>query len=476
MQEEQKELVQLYARPGFAVLPIFDTRKLVWGYELSIRKTGKNDPEPSIGDRDLATLAFIGSFLMNPVAEGSRNKTALLLPYSDSLVLEGLPPELSHEPTVVVVQEEAAQRDGALETLLDLKKHQYHIAIDRLTGRPGYENLLEHASMAFVDVSEMSLEEIGEIVQKMMPSGVTPGAKGVGSQARFQEVRDLGFKLFQGEFFQQPELASGRKLSASTVAKFRLCHLLAEESPNLDELTQVIHADVALSYRFLSFVNSASFGFHQKIDSIKRAFVQIGWKNMKNWLWIMVIADIQPGGKTSELPYLCAIRGKFLENVAIYARRPAIKPGSIFLLGLFSLLEPMLDLPAEQIMVSLPLEERIKACLCHQENEYTDWLEMAKCFESGDWDKLDYLIDKLQLNRMKTASAYCQAVVWTKSFYSQPKEEARKSGRQSSERTEEGAASEAPASGFEATRSEENGLIKQVGAFFRSVLPFGKKK
>lgn len=474
-QEAEKQLDQLYVQPSFAVLPIFNTSKLVWGYQLAYRGgNGEKSSDPS-GDKDLAALSAIGAFLMNPTLDGSRKKAALLLPFSEASILESTPLELPYEPTAVIVQEEMAEKEGFLEALASLKKQKHLVVIDNPTGKPGYEELLRCADIIFIDIAGKKAPEIAQIVQHLLPLGTTLGAKGVESPEQLQAAKDLGFTLFQGGFFQKPEVAPDRKLSSSTVSRFRLCHIMAEEYPNLDELTKIIKSDVALSYRFLSFVNSAAFGFQQKTDSIKRAFVHIGWEKIKSWLWIMIIADIQPKGKTSELSYLSAVRGKFLETIGIENKKPGIKPNSLFLLGLFSLLEAMLDLPAAQIMESLPLEDKIKAVLCHEENEYSDWLEMAKCFESGDWNKLDHLLENLHLDPMKAASAYCKAIVWTKTFYSQPVDEPKsKKVGGPAVKCAGGDSGGASPQTCQAT-DEPRGIMLKIGSSLKSVFKFKKK-
>lgn len=472
MHEEGKEpLEQLYSQPCFAVMPIFDSRKLVWGYELSLRNEADSRCG-SGGERDLAGLSAVGTFLMNPTLDRSSKKAALLLPFSQAAMLDDESLELPYRPSAVIVDEKKALEEGLLEGLARLKNHKHWIAIDNLILRPGCEELLRCADVAFIDISAKGLPEIGRIVQKLLPLGTVLGAKGVESPEQFLAAKDLGFTLFHGGFFQKPELTPGKKLASSTLSRFRLCRMMTDEYPNLDELTTIIQSDVALSYRFLSFVNSAAFGFHQKIDSVKRAFIHIGWEKMKNWLWVMVIADIQPKGKTSELPYLSAIRGKFLESLALENKRVGVRSESLLLLGLFSLLEPMLDLPAQQIMESLPLDEEVKAALCHEQNEYSDWLDVARCFESGDWNRLDLLIERLGLDPMKAASAYCKAIVWTKSFYAKPEDSPRQVHSRSAAKVGPRAVSSAPPS--DSARKGE-GILQRIGAAVKSIFLFWKK-
>lgn len=208
----------------------------------------------------------------------------------------------------------------------------------------------------------------------------------------------------------------GRKLSSNQMSRLLLFRVLAKKDPEFDELASVIQSDVSISYRLLSFINSAAFSFTRKVESIKQALVLPGWKQIRSWLWLVILTDISPEEKTSELPYLSVIRAKFLERCADNHTISRVKIDSLYLLGLFSLLEAMLDLPMEEIAENLPLEDKIKDALCHKENEYSAWLDLARSFERGDWDRLDGIIEKLDLDPMLVANSYSEALVWAKSF------------------------------------------------------------
>jgi EAL and modified HD-GYP domain-containing signal transduction protein len=191
---------------------------------------------------------------------------------------------------------------------------------------------------------------------------------------------------------------------------------MLDEGTDFSELAATIQADVSVSYRLLQLINSAAFGY-KDIDSIERAVVLLGWEKLKNWVYLVVLTDIQPKGKSSELPYLSTIRAKFLESAAQAHKVTDPKPQSLFLLGLFSLLDAMLDQPMSEVLEQLPLDAAISEALSGEDNELAPWLELARCFETGDWARLDRLVDSLGLDATATAGAYFEAIGWTKHFF-----------------------------------------------------------
>ena len=92
----------------------------------------------------------------------------------------------------------------------------------------------------------------------------------------------------------------------------------------------------------------------------------------------------------------------------------------MFLLGLFSLLEAMFDLPMKELTGYLPLEAEVKAALCDEENVYSRYLELTIFFESGEWDNLEILLGELQLDPIQVSKSYYEATRWANSFFQIP--------------------------------------------------------
>ncbi|WP_167590322.1 EAL and HDOD domain-containing protein [Oceanidesulfovibrio indonesiensis] len=404
----------VYIDTFFARQPIFDRKKEPRGYALLYRHSS-DATTAHFDDKDIATLTVIANAIMNmPKEEKARKK--LFITFTEEPILRKIPLALPAETTVLAVDESIAKNREVLKTLMELKADDYQIALNDYSGAPGSEVLLKLADIVFVDVLDGDKERIGGLVDAVKPHKCVLAAKRVEHISHFELARELGFSLFQGFFFEKPEIVPGRKLSSSQISRLMLFRALEKENPEFDELASIIESDVAISYRLLALINSAAFSLSRKVESIKQALVLLGLKQVKSWLWLIFLSDITPEEKTSELPYLSTIRGKFLERAALNHDRSDPKPDSLYLLGLFSLLEALLDIPFADIAENLPLDEKIIDALCGQENELTPWLEMAKLFERGEWDNIDEIIEKLQLDPMTVANSYAEALTWAKSI------------------------------------------------------------
>ncbi len=406
----------LFVPTFIARQPIFDANKDVWGYELLYRHS--SDATAAIfSDEESATLAVAACASCQRMSFSKNSK--LLINFSEQSILEKVPQALPASGTVVEINETLPSTPGYLECLQQLKRDGYRIALDGFEAKEGCEALFNLSDFLKIDMLGKHIDDVSRLVELARGKHPRLIAKRIEEHEQFHVAKNLDFSLFQGFFFRRPEIIVGRKLSANEMSKLNLFAIMEMEEPDFDKLTTTIQADVAISYNLLSYLNSPAIGLRERIKSIKQALLLLGWKQIKNWLRVVVLRDINPLDKPSELPYLSVQRGRFFQLAAAAGNLNAPLPDGLFLLGLFSLLDSMLSMPMEDIVANLPLEEAIKKALCNQANEYSPWLDMARAFEHADWDQLDKLIPQLGLDPVNTAQAYYESIAWASLFFQQ---------------------------------------------------------
>jgi EAL and modified HD-GYP domain-containing signal transduction protein len=250
-------------------------------------------------------------------------------------------------------------------------------------------------------------------------------ARGLKTQNQFQTARDLGFDLFQGPFFKELEIVPDRQLGSNEVARLNLLRLLESEDPDVLTLGEAIRSDVSISFRLLSYLNRAWFGFRQTIQSIDQAIMLLGWGKLKVWLRALLFVDL---AGTEEVPRELAVlslqRGKFFELLTTEVDYWGFNPNTLFLLGLFSLMDSILGLPMAKVVELLPLEAKLKAALRRDpNNEYQSLFELLESIEDGDWSTLELLSRKLFLDLNLIKSNFTQARDWAGAFFSPPEQD-----------------------------------------------------
>ena len=347
----------------------------------------------------------------------------LVPPHGKSLVhfprrsiMDGLPRALPASGMVLLVRERPDTPSEYLAALAALRRDGYSIAVNDFTGMPGdilTAGLADVVCMDFQGAQEFEMAHWVEVARRHCDTLL---AKRIETQEALAQARKLGFGLFQGFFFQKPAIIQGRSIASATLAKLRLFELLETHEPDFDALTKAVSADVGISYRLLNFLNSPYYGFSQKVSSVHQAVVLAGWKPVRNWLRIILLAELAPSDKARELSYLSAHRAKFLESAARCGGHEDVAD-AVFTVGLFSLLSALLDRPMADILEHLPFDAEINAVLCGEPSGLEPWMELVRHIERAEWEEMGRTAVRLELPPGTVADAYRQAYQWADAFF-----------------------------------------------------------
>lgn len=395
--------------------PILDTQNDTWGYMMLFRDSAEAD-HAVFTDNSEATMSLVANLPLCDMPKSA--KTRFLIHFTPEAVVRGIPHAIPWDNTVIILEEIADPDEALIVALGDLMLDGYELAINNFEGRPGCERLAELADTLLIDVEGKDQAELEAIVTRGKKFGVTRMvAKKVENSVDLAKVRNAGFHLFHGFFFKRPETESGRKINSARATRLKLFEIIEKEEPNFDALAPAIEADVAISYRLLNFLNSANFSFATKVTSIKQAVVLTGWKPIRNWLRLIILTDLTPSEKTLELAYISAHRAKLFETAALGSGYED-DSDTLFIVGLFSLLDAMLDTDMKEITHHLPVDDEVKATLCGKKTRYTPWLDLAKAIEASDWDEVGKRAAALNLLPGTVAVSYQHAFTWADAFFS----------------------------------------------------------
>lgn len=404
-----------YAQAFFARQPVFTASLQVWGHELLYRHALGADTA-RIQDGHQATLQVAVNSCMTPHGLQSGGGR-ILVNFDGRSIREQVPHALPPERAVVEVREKDLRDQGMRDILGQLKADGYTIAVDDFEGATPPEMLGPLADLLIIDVLRTDWADSLRLMEPFQGQGIRFLAKRVEDYHAFALAKDCDFDLFQGFFFQKPENLTNRVITATQAGRLGIVRLIEQVDPDFQKLAEAIQRDVSISYRLLSFLNSPFFGFGQQVSSIKQAMVLAGWKQLKTWLRLIILTDIAPKDKPSELCFLSAQRARFLELTAQAHPQTGQSGDRLFLTGLFSLLHSMLDLPMTGIVDNLPLDWEMKEALCRRSSSLLLWLEMAERFEQADWPGLDMRIRTLGLDPVSVAGAYAESMEWANSFF-----------------------------------------------------------
>ncbi len=392
--------------------PIFNTKQQIFGYELLFRG-GTSNAFPDI-DGDTATSKVLTNSFFNFGIDHIAGGKKAFVNFTQELLIRKLPTMFPVETLVVEVLEDVKPEKEVIESCKEIAEQGYELALDDFFYETGLEPLIGLANIIKMDFRSTPIETIQEYVEKLSKYSVKFLAEKVETHEEFQKALEMGFEYFQGYFFSKPQIMAGKDISPS---KITLVQIVAEANkPDFDfeELEKLIARDVSLSYKLMRYINSAFFKRVHEVSSIKQAIVLLGEMGLRRFISLIVMAKLA-ADKPDELIRTSIVRARLCEQLGKLAS-VEMDSSELFTLGLFSLIDAIMDQEMESLMDKLPLSENIKNALVSGEGVLGNFLKLAQCYESGDWKGFSENVKSLGIEEEKVPECYMEALGWANSL------------------------------------------------------------
>ncbi len=374
------------SQASIARQPIFDRDLNVVGYELLFRSPPATTAE--IVDQSVATTNVILTTLTEIGLDRVAGGQPAWINASRDFLLSGLVTTLPPDRVALEILEDQEIDDLLVTRVAALVSEGYHFALDDFEFTEHAPRLLELVDVVKLDLLALGRVGLADHARRLEPYGVTLLAEKVETPEDHAYCLAQGCDRFQGFFYHKPELLSGRRIGASRVSLLQILAALQSPSADLDEVERLIGHDVALSLRLLRYINSAFFGLRHRVTSVGQAIALLGGRNLKQWATLSVFAGLD--NKPSELTRTALIRARFCELAA--AELTAGEAPQMFTLGLFSVIDALMDMPIEEALGALPFPDDMRRALGSRDGAMGALLESVTALEHGDFDRAQALV------------------------------------------------------------------------------------
>jgi c-di-GMP-related signal transduction protein len=387
--------------------PILTPDEKVFGYELLFRDGIEDFFQSS--DRDQASRSTLNTSMLlglDVLCDGRR----AFVNCTRDILLRDYVTLLPSGQTVVEILETVPPDDLVVAACRRLKEAGYMIALDDFGVNDAREPLTDLADIIKVDLRATSAADAAAMVKKYGPWRCRMLAEKVETREEFVAAKKAGFLYFQGYFFRRPEILTAHEIPANRLNYLRM--LTAVSQPELDvrQIENLVKGEASLCYRLLRYLNSAAFGFAAEIHSVRHALSILGEREVRRW--IRLVASLGAGqDKTSDLVLAALVRARFCELLS-----PKIQHGDsdLFLMGLLSLMDTVLEIPMRQVLESIPIDQESKAALLGGASRLRPFYQLMLARESGEWEAVSELTTQLQLNESDVSESYWQAMQWAR--------------------------------------------------------------
>ena len=293
----------------------------------------------------------------------------------------------------------------------ELRQLGYRFALDDFVCLDEYRPLLPMVDFVKLDVLEQHPEKTLEIVAHIRNSFSGQFiAEKVETREMFELCRNSGIQYFQGYYFARPENLASRTIQPGQLAVLELMNKV-RTCEDLAEIEEPLRRNAALTLRLLRYANSAASGLRQQVHTVRQALTLIGLQTLYRWLALLLVtANATP---TNALAARTAVtRGRICELLGQF-RLSRQAQDELFITGLFSLAEPLMEIPLARLLEQLPMPEPIVQALVDHSGPYAPFLKLAEASERSDFEQIARYADDIASTPEEVNLAQLQSLAWT---------------------------------------------------------------
>lgn len=388
--------------------PILDRKQEVYGYELLFRDGVQNSCDglnPELASTSVLDTSFLIG--LEKINEGRR----MFINCPRDFLLRGYVSLFPRDAVVVEILETVRPDQEVVDACRLLKHEGFLMALDDFVDTPDWAPLIALADFIKVDFRLTDREKQHELAVRYGRRGIRMLAEKVETQEEFVDGMAMGYSLFQGYFFCRPQIMQHHDLPSFKLAYLELLRAATASELDIGALALKIKQEASLTFRLLRYLNSAAFGLRSEIHSIPHALSLLGERELRKWIAVVSVG-VMADGKPGELMTVPLVRGRFCELLAPLAGMPD-HSNDLFLMGLLSVMDAILDQPLETILAELPVPHEIKDALLARSGLYRKLLDIAIAYESADWEKVNTLVEVMGIKNEQVPALYVSALDWS---------------------------------------------------------------
>lgn len=392
--------------------PILHRDHSLFAYELLFRSAASGPA--NVTDGRIATASVI----MRTAELGFGNvvgEAKAFLNIDATVLMSDIVRFVNKEKVILEILETVEVTDEIVGRVEKLVNEGYRFALDDVRSNTENVNrLLPLTEIIKIEITGMARETLARLSHHFKAANKKLLAEKVETIEEFEYCVELGFDYFQGYYFAQPFVLSGKSLTPSQLT---IVEVMAQVTSGKSaiEVENSIKRDTPLSLALLHLVNDPAAGARQHIDTIGEAVLVMGRRQFQRWLQILLYAEPGAPEKASPLLNLATTRGRLMELMA-----ERIRPGErymadvAFTVGMLSLTDALLGMPMNQIVERVTIDEDVKEALLSRAGLYGEMLQLAECIEDPEnkGAQVAGLLEKVHLSTAEFEELELAAFQW----------------------------------------------------------------
>lgn len=396
------------------LIPFFDRNMSVSAYSLFTRKNNFLMNPSLLGSRQFDGAAYVDGLeliqeLGTTTLSGGKPIFVSLNNISIFSSLESECKNTNHAP-ILLIDQTFPPVSMYTDRIRELREFGYHFAIRNLPVHcyEDYAPILSQMDYILIDCQKIDAVKASFYFRKLYPD-ICICASNIPDTETFGKLSPAEtISLFEGTFFRMPVTRGEHKVSPLKINYISLLNLIEEDDFDLTKAADIISQDTALIISLLRLANTHS--FNSEITSVRVAVSMLGQKDLTRWIQTTVIEKLC-SDKPNELMRLSLLRAKFAENLApVFCM--AMRSQELFLTGLFSILDIILDCSMEEALSMVRVSGKIRTALLEHTGSLAEVLHFIVKYESAEWQEVSRQLVLKNIEIPDVSHAWVSSLQW----------------------------------------------------------------
>lgn len=396
------------------LIPFFDRNMSVSAYSLFTRKNNFLMNPSLLGSRQFDGAAYVDGLeliqeLGTTTLSGGKPIFVSLNNISIFSSLESECKNTNHAP-ILLIDQTFPPVSMYTDRIRELREFGYHFAMRNLPVHcyEDYAPILSQMDYILIDCQKIDAVKASFYFRKLYPD-ICICASNIPDMETFGKLSPAEtISLFEGTFFRMPVTRGEHKVSPLKINYISLLNLIEEDDFDLTKAADIISQDTALIISLLRLANTRS--FNSEITSVRVAVSMLGQKDLTRWIQTTVIEKLC-SDKPNELMRLSLLRAKFAENLApVFGM--AMRSQELFLTGLFSILDIILDCSMEESLSMVRVSGKIRAALLERTGSLAEVLHFIVKYESAEWQEVSRQLVLKNIEIPDVSHAWVSSLQW----------------------------------------------------------------
>lgn len=396
------------------LIPFFDRNMSVSAYSLFTRKNNFLMNPSLLGSRQFDGAAYVDGLeliqeLGTTTLSGGKPIFVSLNNISIFSSLESQCKNTNHAP-ILLIDQTFPPVSMYTDRIRELRQFGYHFAIRNLPVHcyEDYAPILSQMDYILIDCQKIDAVKASFYFRKLYPD-ICICASNIPDMETFGKLSPAEtISLFEGTFFRMPVTRGEHKVSPLKINYISLLNLMEEDDFDLTKAADIISQDTALIISLLRLANTRS--FNSEITSVRVAVSMLGQKDLTRWIQTTVIEKLC-SDKPNELMRLSLLRAKFAENLApVFGM--AMRSQELFLTGLFSILDIILDCSMEEALSMVRVSGKIRTALLEHTGSLAEVLHFIVKYESAEWQEVSRQLVLKNIEIPDVSHAWVSSLQW----------------------------------------------------------------